>query len=95
MNISKLTNILDLNDREAEALNAGLSKLHAAEKKRKIQLKKDLWIPCTAEHVLRNKKGNKQYRAYMPFDGELVFLGQTKTVKEAVKLQERNLSLTK
>jgi len=95
MNLNKLSNILDLNDREAEALNKGLYKLHEKEKIRKIQQKRELWIPCSAEHVLRHKTGNKQYRAYMPFDGELVFLGQTKTVKEAVKLQERNLLQTK
>ena len=95
MNLNKLSNILDLNDREAEALNKGLSKLQEKEENRKIKLKKDLWIPCTAEHVLRHRDGNKRYRAYIPFDGELVFLGQTRTVKEAKKLQERSLSLAK
>lgn len=92
MNTNLLSNILDLNCKEVSALQTGLEKLHAYEESIKIKAQKDLWIPTQSHNVTRNRKGNKQYRAYVTVKGEQLYLGQTKTVKEAVLLQQKHLA---
>ena len=91
MNKTLVNQVLDLNNRECEALNKGLTALHEYDEYVKYKNTKELWVPTQTHNVTKHRRTIKRFRAYASVKGENIYLGETTSVKKARELQKQHM----